>query len=301
MSKRFLCSFIMMGLFTISIAQDLKVLSSRIGYDIYEGNMPVLTYRVVSDSSHVPYDRPHYIHPLYSMEGEVITEDVPEDHPHHHGLFTAWHQVIVGEKQIGDSWVCDNVNWEVVETNIEELDDRVVLSSVVQWSSRLDHSEVSVVSEEMDLTIWKSTDHYRIIDADFTLQALVDQLKLGGSDDEKGYGGFNLRLKKPEELEFFSGKKIMPENTAVRALPWMDMRMNDGESGVLVMVHPSNPGPTDQWILRNSKSMQNPVFPGRDPVDIDEEGVKLKYRIIVYSNSMEEDVIDELYEAYVKK
>lgn len=284
-------------------AQNLKILSSKIGFEIYEGSSPVLTYRVTPDTSQAPYDRPHYIHPLYNLEGEVITEDAPADHLHHHGLFTAWHQVLINDEMIGDAWMCENIKWSIKETNIDELNDRIVLHSVVQWMSRLDSAgkEQPILTEEMDLTIMESTNQFRIIDCDIFLKALMDDLKIGGSDDEKGYGGFSLRLKNPEDLTFYSGKIIEPRNTAVEALPWMNMFTEDGNYGVLVMVHPSNPDPTDQWILRNSKSMQNPVFPGRVPVEIDKEGVQLKYRVIVYQNPLEKKNIEMLYNQYIGK
>jgi AcrR family transcriptional regulator len=36
------------------------------------------------------FRRSCYIHPLYGLDGEVMTEDFPVDHRHHRGVFWAW-------------------------------------------------------------------------------------------------------------------------------------------------------------------------------------------------------------------
>ncbi|MGZ8921068.1 MAG: DUF6807 family protein, partial [Limisphaerales bacterium] len=63
---------------------------------IYEGRLPVLVYNHgVIHRAGVPTDRARstYIHPLYGLDGEVLTDDFPKDHYHHRGLFWAWPHV----------------------------------------------------------------------------------------------------------------------------------------------------------------------------------------------------------------
>ena len=43
--------------------------------------------------------RANYVHPLLDLDGEPLTEDFPADHPHHRGVFWAWHQVRIGGRQ----------------------------------------------------------------------------------------------------------------------------------------------------------------------------------------------------------
>ena len=40
--------------------------------------------------------RSDYIHPLYGLNGEVLTRDWPVDHPHHRGIYWAWPEVDYG-------------------------------------------------------------------------------------------------------------------------------------------------------------------------------------------------------------
>jgi hypothetical protein len=140
----------------------------------------------------------------------------------------------------------------------------------------------------------------RIVDYDFNLVPLKDSLKIGGSDDEKGYGGFSLRFKLPEDIRFLArGKEVEAQVTSVDAGPWMNFAGSfDGpESGVVVFNHPSNPGSPQPWILRKEKSMQNPAFPGRHPVDLNEEGLHFRYRMVIHKG-MDQAHIEKLYAAY---
>jgi len=60
---------------------------------------PVLVYSygtVSGEGVHSRYDRANYLHPVYGLDGEVLTEDFPEDHAHHRGIFWAWPHIRVG-------------------------------------------------------------------------------------------------------------------------------------------------------------------------------------------------------------
>ncbi len=49
-----------------------------------------------------------YIHPLYGLNGEVLTESAPKDHYHHHGIFWAWPHVSIGGHQY-DLWTYKDI------------------------------------------------------------------------------------------------------------------------------------------------------------------------------------------------
>jgi hypothetical protein len=137
------------------------------------------------------------------------------------------------------------------------------------------------------------------------LFALKDNLKIGGSDDPKGYGGFSLRLTLPKDLTFISeNKMVIPEETPVLAGPWMDFVGSfEGESlpksGVVVFGYPSGSDHEFPWILRNVTSMQNVPFPGRTPILLSKKGLRLKYRIIIHNGKMRNEDIEKLYQQYI--
>ena len=127
----------------------------------------------------------------------------------------------------------------------------------------------------------------------------MKDIRLGGSDDPKGYGGFCVRLKLPDNIQFISGDSaVEPRETAVRAEPWMDFKMDS--AGVAVFGYKDD-GAEHPWILRKSKSMQNVPYPGRTPVTVPAEGLKLNYRIVVHDEQLQAGDIQMLYAEYQKQ
>ena len=65
---------------------------------LWEGDRPILVYNHgIRSKQGNPAPKPHscYIHPLYGLDGEVLTDDFPADHLHHRGVFWAWPHVTV--------------------------------------------------------------------------------------------------------------------------------------------------------------------------------------------------------------
>jgi hypothetical protein len=300
--------FSMALLFSLSCARQefqLQSTSGDEGIEITEGSSPMLFYQIKPKSLNGKFERAGYIHPLYSLGGNIMTEDFPDDHPHHHGIYSAWHQIMINDKQIGDGWTGDNITWEVTNARLEKSKDLITIRSDVLWKSASGSgAQLPIVKEDLRITVHASTPGYRVIDYDFRLAALVDSLKIGGSDDEKGYGGFSLRLKLPKDIRFIANEgEVQPQVLSVDAGPWMNFRgsfdgYDSAASGVVVLCHPSNPGSPEQWILRKENSMQNPAFPGRVPVALDKAGLSFRYRMILYKDLVDEKLIREMFERY---
>src|SRR5689334_7272198 len=68
--------------------------------ELYEGARPVLVYNhgVISPPAGAPADRARssYVHPLYGLDGAVLTDDFPKDHYAHRGLFWGWPHIRIG-------------------------------------------------------------------------------------------------------------------------------------------------------------------------------------------------------------
>jgi len=275
------------------------------GIEISEGEAKVLFYQIQPKSRDGKYERAGYVHPLYSLRGNILTEDFPADHLHHHGIFWSWHQVIHNGKPIADGWTSENISWEVVRSEPLEEETSITLSNEVLWKSVLnDHEETPIVREQSMIRVYLAEGNYRIIDFGIGLAAVTDSLKIGGSDDAKGYGGFSLRLKLPQDIRFLNSRdEFSAQELALPAGPWLDFSgsfdgVNLPESGVAVFSHPSNPGHPQSWIIRKEKSMQNPAFPGRMPVDLTREGLRFKYRILIHNEDLDLPEIEKLYREY---
>jgi hypothetical protein len=290
-------------------AQKLKATASEDGVLITEGDAKVLFYQRKPKSLDGKYERANYVHPLYDLDGNVLTEDFPNDHLHHRGIFWAWHQVRVGDKKIGDPWTTKDFSWDVVSADTERLgDDSIEIKTHVLWKSPQWTDEQGkpkpLVDERTVIRVHRATKQARMIDFEISLRALEADMSIGGSDDVKGYGGFSPRIRLPKDLRFVGELgEIKPQTTSVAAGRWLDMLgtfgKDDAISGVTILVHPSTPGFPQRWILRQSRSMQNPVYPGRKPVPLaTEKPTVLRYRLVLHKGEVGKPKIQEWQAVY---
>lgn len=302
----FICYFILTT--TTAFGQHFTTIRSDQGIEIQENHKEVLFYQVQPKSVDGKYERAGFIHPLYSLNEKSLTEDMPKDHPYHRGIFWAWHQIMRNNKQIADGWVSENISWQPLNVAVYKKKKSVTLHSDILWKSVLDdNTSTPIVRENTKIRVYQSTTRFRIIDFDIQLFALKDSLEIGGSDDEKGYGGFCLRLKLPEDILFVSGDtEVTPLETAVHAGPWMNFTGSfDGNDspkiGIAVFCDSSNPGHSGEWILRKKGSMQNIVYPGRIPVALSKNGLRLRYRLVIHDANIEKKDLENLYQDYLRK
>lgn len=276
------------------------------GYLFTEHGDSVLVYHAQAPDPERAHSRSHYAHPLFALDGTVLTEDFPEDHPHQHGLYSAWHQLYVGERRVGDGWEQEDVTWDVRDVEVLEGDASSAVRARVAWISpryaAADGRPEPFLEESATLRVYPAHEHHREIDVSIALRALVDSVRIGGSEDEKGYGGFSLRVRLPEDVQFVGpAGPVEPQETAVEAGPWVDVSATYGQapSGVTILQHPSNPGYPQPWILRSEASMQNPKWPGETPVLIPtDESVTLRYRLVVHAGRLDALSVDDLHARY---
>ena len=278
-------------------AQILTFEETNEGVWIKEDGVNVLFYQATTKSLDGKYPRANYVHPLYNIDGFELTEDFPKDHLHHRGIFWTWHQVIIGEQKIGDAWECKEFAWDVTDVIASgKRNNSIMLHANTNWLSELwkdDNGKMKpFLNEDAKITVQAKQDNYRVIDFEISLLALVENLKIGGSTDAKGYGGFSVRMKLPKNVKFGSQNgEVEPTTNQLDAGNWMNvsgtLASNNGKGGVVMICHPDNPMFPEKWIIRKKGSMQNPVFPGRSPVLVSTTTPTiLKYRLLVYTGEM---------------
>ncbi|MDX1944495.1 MAG: DUF6807 family protein [Pirellulaceae bacterium] len=262
------------------------------GITILDGGAKVLHYQREPKSLQGKLARANYVHPLYDLDGNVLTEDFPEDHKHHRGIFWGWHQLWVGDQRVGDSWALTDFRCDISEARSTTSTNQTEVAITALWKSPRwragDGQPRPFVREQTWITTHAARADHRAIDFGIRLLALVPDVKLGGSEDEKGYGGFSPRLRLPAEGRFLGEKgELTPAAGPLAAGPWVDFSARfggDGKpSGVALLAHPSLPVYPPPWILRCERSMQNAVFPGAKPVPLSTtEPLVLRYRIVVH-------------------
>lgn len=298
MKTRILIAFIIAGA-SLCFAKhpgNFTVTETKTSLEISEAGKKVCAYQKISTPK--KFSRSHYFHPVYDLSENILTEDSPSDHLHHHGLWWAWHQIKKNGKQISDGWMMDNIHLDVKKLTHSSMQGGGLLVIMnVDW---LTNDNKLLVKELSEAVFHPAEKHYRIIDFNIILSS-DGMIEIGGSDNVKGYGGFSVRLKEMENLEFSdSNGKVKPENTAVNAGEWMNFTWPSGDikSGVVIMCVNTKPGESTPWILRNSKSMQNPVFPGRECVPVPKDGLTLKYRLVIHDGSLDKKQIQSMYKHY---
>src|SRR3954454_278668 len=119
--RRFLFVLFCYGMLTNTSAwaQHFTTIKSNEGIEILENHKKVLFYQVRPKSVDGKYERAGFIHPLYSFNEKSLTEDMPQDHPYHRGIFWAWHQIIWNNKQIADGWICENISWKPSKIEVQ--------------------------------------------------------------------------------------------------------------------------------------------------------------------------------------
>ncbi len=310
MRRTLMSFFLLSSLFsTVARPQSLTAEESDAGVLVRERDDSVLFYQKQPTAQQGAYRRADYVHPLYGLDGRVLTEDFPDDHPHHRGVFWAWHQVLVGDSALGDGWLGQDFEWDVrAATTAPTVSEALLLQAQTYWQSPrwtdAEGEQVPFLSEQVQITIHPRQTRFRVLDFRISLLALVPNLRIGGSDDEKGYGGFSVRMQLPEDIRFAASPgEVTLANEAVTAGPWMNISgalSNDEQNaGIVIISHQTNPTHPEPWILRKSASMQNAVYPGRDPVAVSEQDpTVLQYRLVIYRDELPDKQIDSLYQAF---
>lgn len=299
-------------LFRRARAPHMSLTATKDGYWFREGNENIMFYQRVEKSQGGKWPRSNYIHPLFDLDGNEVTEDFPADHPHHRGIYWAWHQIFAGNQRLGDAWVASDFISEVIEAEVIQADEKAAaLRLQVEWKSPLWTDDAKqprpFLKETTVIRAHRATNALRLIDFDIQLQALIPELHLGGSENAKGYSGFSTRIKHPREVVFNAeAGPVQPQTTGLSAGPWIDMvgkyASGDATSGIGILCHPSYPAGKQLWILRAKSSMQNAAYPGQHakPVAMDKPW-RLKYRLVLHRGTTEQANFPQLQKDYARQ
>jgi hypothetical protein len=289
-------------------AQKFSFLETQEGILLKYDHQNIFFYQAATKSQNGLYPRANYVHPLYGLEGEILTEDFPEDHLHHRGIFWAWHQLYANGQKAGDGWECKGISWNIKDMEHKASVDHAVLKVRLTWEGEISGESTGLVNEETRITCRKTTEDQLEIDFDIRLSALQKEIRIGGSEDNKGYSGFSIRTKLPGDIQFYSSTgKVTPTETAIQAGGWITMHgtFNPGQkkqTALTIMCNPDDPSPFHGWILRDKGSMQNAAFPGRDPVSIPmNDPLRMRYRILLHRPALDWDQIASNYYQFLNQ
>lgn len=267
---------------------------------LWEGDQPVLVYNHgVVNRDGVPADRARstYIHPLYGLDGEVLTDDFPADHTHHRGLFWAWPHVKIGEAH-HDLWMLRGVRqnferWLARETG----PDTALLGVENGWYV----GAKRVLREQAWFRIHRATPRERAVDVEFRWEPTEQPVTLAGAEG-KSYGGLTLRFAPRTQTVITTPLGQGSDDLAMTRLPWADLSARfagrDTPSGAAIFISPGHPDHPPMWLTRHY-GVLCVGWPGVEPETFEPgEPIRCGYRVWIHRGAADVQALARAYAAY---
>ncbi len=258
-------------------------------------------------------------HPLNTPSGERITSLAPDDHPHHRGIFLAWHasefRAPANLEKYGphaphramnisraDFWgwgefapregrVIENREVKLLRADAGQAAIEIRNEWMIRNRKFLDEVNIATVSEREGVYV---------LDLEYRLTPVVDYVL-----DRNSFGGFTVQARKDGEPYFAdaAGKVGLADphysmpDLNWPGLPWYDytIRLKDGGKmlGVAVIDHPRNP--TTTWHNSTRLWMVHPVITTDGPFTIPHgETLVLRYRVVTHDGETPTAVLQKL-------
>jgi len=269
----------------------VTIAKQKDGFQFFDDGRPVLFYQRATKSQAGKYPRANYVHPLFGLDGEMLSQDFPPDHRHHRGVFWAWHQLWVGEQRAGDPWVTKDFSYVVRQARVVEQGPVFATLKVnVHWLSPkiVDDAgkQKPIVDETTSIRLFHRTANAQYVDFEISLKPLLPDVKIGGAENSRGYSGFTVRLKPPRGIKIHDAQGLLTADGVNRVSPWVDVSgsfdQGDVVSGIGILSHPSLPEFPPKWLMRHY-GPQNVTYPGRHAVELPQEKpLVLRHRLLLH-------------------
>jgi len=227
--------------------------------------------------------RSDYIHPLFGLNGEMLTRDWPDnDHPHHRGIFWAWPEVEYGSKR-GDIYALQRIFAR--PTGKIEYSDGAVFAQVVAENYWMWEDYEPIVREHVVIRVYRSSSTSRIIDLAIKFDALKDSITIA-TRETNSYGGLNLRMQTPDSMKI---SYFTDETNSKPLRAWSDLngifKGNSSVSGLMVLQHKDNPEYPGTWVEYQNLGWIQPTFPTQNTryALTPGESLMLQYRLIIHT------------------
>jgi hypothetical protein len=303
-------SFTCALLFTPYAQADFTFTEANGKLSLHEDGEPVFDYNfeMVPPPEGVDekYRRSGYLHPVYGLDGQVVTQDFPSDHYHHRGVFWGW------PKSTYDAKLFNNWEMTTAKQYFESWQDKTRTRDYARFTvqnrwSFIEDSDTPIIRETMTVTAHTKKRKTRSIDFHLQLENVTGKpfTLLGATN--KGYGGFNYRpdaVNKP--LHFHTALGPQEKDSLNLDSPWVDVSWKDNAknaaAGVAVFQHPKNPEyPHFGWLIRHY-GFNGAAWPHLNEYIIAPGGtLDLRYRMVIHSGNAESVNIEKLFKKFTRK
>lgn len=300
-------------------AGALRLLETDHAIEITSGDRHVLSY--LKTSPPVPegmpqiYHRSGILHPVHSPAGVQVTAMFPEDHPHQHGVFSAWTRTTWNERKI-DFWNLAGGTGRVLHRKVisTSADDDSVTFVVDLIHRAVEDPVVDILHERWTVRVHQAGAHHFCFDIESEQQ---NQTQIPLILEEYHYGGMAIRgpvawLSQQDRdtrdaadvvtgavmtNEFGSDRKVgNHEHTR-----WVVMSGADGErtGGVAVLCHRDNFRAPQAARLHPTKPyfVFSPCVDGQFTIE-QGQPYRARYRYLVFDGAADQEWIGRQWDAW---
>lgn len=237
--------------------------------------------------------------PVNTPSGERVVDFAPSDHPHHRGVFLAWHAIDAGTPADFWGWgAWAPTEGRLIENRSIQLTKADASGAGIAVRNDWTVNGETLIEEVTRITARQTGEQY-VIDLDFALTPVSDVTLR-----HTAFGGFCAKARKdgkgaysnPDgEVNLPAPHHLKPE-TDWPAADWYayTMALENGKTvGVAVMDHPGNP--PSLWHNLAAIAMVNPCIVAKGPVPLKAgEPLRLRYRLVTYDGPLPAGAIKDL-------
>jgi hypothetical protein len=266
---------------------------------ILDGDTPVVVYNhgdIEFRQGRRTRQRAGYLHPIYGLDGEVLTDNHPSDHYHHHGLFWGWPHTKIGDREY-DFWNREDIRIQFKKWLAKETGpDGAKLGIENAWMIK----DKDVAKEAIWITVHAAQADSRSIDVSITWTPLVP-ISLEGAPG-KSYGGLALRFAPRTNTVITVPSGRAKEDLLITHLPWADLvgqfRDAPGPSGAAVFIKPDHPDFPPEWMTREY-GLLAVGWPGVKSKTLEPgQSIAVNYRLWIHRGNPEAAEIQSAYDAF---
>jgi len=297
---------------TLQRGFDFRPLNDR-SLGLWDGSAPVFVYNhgvVIPPNGQASQGRGCYFHPVYGLDGEVLTDDFPKDHVYHRGMYWAWPHIKLGDTEYELWTINKGLKQEFEKWLVQEADSQGARLGVQNvWTT----ADRPIVREVVQVHVHPVSDGGRAIDVELSWTPIDQPLTLWGAEG-KSYGGFNFRfgpkarttITVPEHLSYPDGRHVPAgranEDLVVTRLPWIDFTdefLGQGRlSGASIFVHPQHRNFPPTWMARHY-GLVSIGWPGVEPQTFPaNQPIECRYRIWIHRDLLPIATLQAAYEQY---
>jgi len=272
---------------------------------IRDGDMPVLTWRYGDQLPEgVPSNRKRssYVHPIYGLDGTVLTEDFPKDHLHHRGLSLMWPAMTVDGKKC-QLWHIRGIRSLFDRVLEQQADSKGATLKVQNHWTMSDQRRVADETWTLRVHRMAQDDEQASRAIDVRIEVVVGDLPITlQGEAKKGYGGLNLRLQfkdRRSHTQITTSAGPLEADSDHARFDWADFSADfegaEIRQGIAIFVSKTHPDFPPPWTLRYYGDL-NVAWPGiQKRVLAPGSRITFEYRIYLHTGAADAVSLADAY------